>query len=132
MLGAIAGGAGKETLNILSNISDMVGIAYQLKDDLDDYYEKQKDITTRKFSFLLSLLFENISPQLKKKIFSDLKNGNSDTVIQVIDRQKIPGKSEDLVKQYVKKVQNSVNTITILELKLALYEVLGKIFSKYL
>ena len=94
MLGAIVGGADNETLETLSNLSDMIGIAYQLKDDLDDYLEKKTDIFARKFSFLLSFLFENIFPEEKKKIHSYLENGKTNAVIQFIDQKKIPAKRE--------------------------------------
>ncbi len=132
LLGAIVGGADEKALGTLGNISDLVGIAYQLKDDLDDYIENKTDITNRKFSFLLSLLTENISTEEKKEVYSNIESGNIEIVIRYIDQQEIQEKTEALIKQYVKTIRKSVSTIGNLGLKLALYEIFGKVFKKYL
>ncbi len=56
MLGAILGNAEESELAILEHLSDLFGIAYQIRDDLNEFKEKNEDEKIADFPFLVALL----------------------------------------------------------------------------
>lgn len=132
LLGASAGGADKETLSILDKFSHNIGIAYQIKDDLSDYHGNTGDIEIRRFSILLSLVFEKLSADKRSSLLEEFKNGQSAKVFELIKEYKIQDETEALLMSYINEAKRSLENLQNLGLKIALHELVGKIFKDYL
>lgn len=132
LLGASAGEADKEVLKILDWFSHNVGIAYQLKDDLSDYHGSNGDIEIRRFSILLSMVFEKLSPDKRLSLHQEFKKGNSHEVFELIKEYKIQEEAEALLMNYINEAKRSLENLQNLGLKIALHELVGKIFKDYL
>jgi len=132
LLGATVGGADKKTLSILDKFSHYIGIAYQIKDDLSDYFGKNGDIEIRGFSILLAILFEKLTDTDKQKLLSSFKDGQSLDIIAQIKINKIKEDTEELLKNYIGETKRSIEKLKNLSLKIALHELVGKIFKDYL
>ena len=132
LLGATIGGASKEMLEVLSNFSRLIGIGYQIKDDISDYQGAKGDIAIRKFSILLSVLQDKL-PFAEKTIM--IKAYNSDDLeilYDLIDFYGIQETTKELLINTINEARLCLDTISNLGLKLALYEILGKIFKEYI
>jgi geranylgeranyl pyrophosphate synthase len=132
LLGASAGGADKETLSILDKFSHNIGIAYQIKDDLSDYHGNTGDIEIRRFSILLSMVFEKLSADKRSSLLNEFKNGHSSKVFELIKEFKIQDETEALLMSYINEAKRSLENLQNLGLKIALHELVGKIFKDYL
>lgn len=130
LLGATAGGADKNTLNILDNFSHNIGIAYQIKDDLSDF--DSGDIEIRKFSILLSLLYQKVSSDEKKNLLNSFKETGSYDIFEQIKFHRIKEETENLLKDYINESKRSLENLQNIGLKIALHELVGKIFKDYL
>ncbi len=127
LLGAVAAGASQEELDQLEKISDLAGIAYQLKDDLEDFNDKQEDIVRRGFSYILSEFFDEMPSKERK--FSELPDMD---IIEEIKRKEIPQQTEKILVQYIRELYRELENVHHLKLKLVLYHVFGKVFHRYL
>jgi len=132
LLGATIGGADIETLELLDRFSRFIGIAYQIKDDLADYHGNKGDIETRKFSVLLSLLKEKLDGWDQEQLLGALITGECKIIFDLIDRYEIQKESEILLTGYLNDAKNCLENFSNLGLKLALHEILGKIFKEYI
>ncbi|MHC1703267.1 MAG: polyprenyl synthetase family protein [Tenuifilaceae bacterium] len=132
LLGASAGGADKETLAILDKFSHNIGIAYQIKDDLSDYHGNNGDIEIRRFSILLSMVFEKVSEESRISLLSNFKKGNSSEIFRLIEQHNIQKETETLLTFYINEAKRSLENLQNLGLKIALHELVGKIFKDYL
>jgi len=132
LLGATAGGADKETLDKLDSFSNYIGIAYQIKDDIQDFKSEHGEIEHKKPSILLSLLLEAL-PALERNFLQKAFEADDLVTIHVfIDRYKINDQTEDLLREYISKAKDCLDDFQNLGLKLALHEILGKIFKDYI
>lgn len=125
LLGATIGGADKKSLDALDKFSHYVGVAYQIMDDLSDYKGNNGDIANRKFSILLSMLKEKTSAEVVAQ--TDISG-----LIKLIEQNSIQAETENLLKKYIAGAKESLNHLDNLGLKLALHEIVGKIFKDYL
>jgi len=122
LLGATIGGAS----------SRLVGIGYQIKDDLSDYQGSKGDIAIRKFSILLSMLKEKVSPDDLEVLLKAYRSDDLDTLYHLIDYYRIPEATKELLINTIQEAKICLDNISNLGLKLALYEILGKIFNEYI
>jgi geranylgeranyl pyrophosphate synthase len=129
LLGAIVGGANEELLNSLDKFSIAVGIAYQLNDDLTDFGGNNGDIANRKLSVLLSMLADKLPQEEKCKLQKACELNDNSTVLEYIERYRIKKETEDLMMTYIQKATSSLESIPNPGLKIALHEVLGKMFK---
>ncbi len=132
LIGATVGGADKDTLEQISLFSSYIGISYQIKDDLSDYTGKEGDISLRGFSIILSLLMEELSGDEKEQFLAYLKNETYNKITETIEKYDIKTKAEDLLMSYLEKATKSIDSFNNVGFKLALHEILGKIFKDYL
>ena len=131
-MGASAGGADKQSIAILDKFSHNIGIAYQIKDDLSDYHGNSGDIEIRRFSILLSMVFEKMLGDERLSLLEQFKNGDSTKVFELIKEYKIQEETEALLKAYINEAKRSLENLQNLGLKIALHELVGKIFKDYL
>lgn len=132
LLGAIVGGADSQTLDVLDTFSYNIGIAYQIKDDLSDYHGDHGDISIRKFSILLSLLAEKLSVADKDKFQYAYESGDNAILHELIEQYAIKKETEDLLMNYINEARSCIRNFPNMGLKLALHEIVGKIFKEYL
>lgn len=131
-LGAVIGSASDETKTQLKAFSKYIGIAYQIKDDINDYKGDSGDILSRNFSVLLPLLLEELDGENKTNALNFLKNNDKVKIFNLIEQYKIVQKTEELLKLYIDKSYQSLESISVIGLKLALHELLGIIFDDYI
>ncbi len=89
----------EDKINDLKKFGELVGMAFQIKDDLFDYGSADigkptgNDIKEKKLTLPLIYTLNNCSPDLKKKIIYTIKNENTDKekVQSVIDSVKASG-----------------------------------------
>ncbi len=132
LLGAAVGGASSETLEILDGFSHFIGIAYQVKDDLADYQGDKGDIMLRKFSIILSLLAEKLSPEERQILLAAYESDNYQVISELIDLYDIQNVTKALLVKTIQEAKDSLDKLSNLGLKLALHEILGKIFKEYI
>ncbi|HEY3390451.1 MAG TPA: polyprenyl synthetase family protein [Prolixibacteraceae bacterium] len=132
LLGAAVGGASSETIEILDRFSHFIGVGYQIKDDLSDYQGDKGDIAVRKFSILLSVLKEQIPKSENDNLLSAYKLDNYEAIYSLIDRYQVQDVTRKMLISTIIDAKNCLESISNLGLKLALHEILGKIFKEYI
>ncbi len=128
LLGAINGGASKEDLMCLETFSDWFGIAYQIRDDLNEFRENHQPEHTLHFPFLLALLKEKLIADGEIKRFISIEQLDSAKLHQVLLEEEIDRRADAFLKLYVDKCYYELAQLRNLKLKLSLYGVMGKIF----
>lgn len=132
LLGATAGGADNNSLTLLEQFSHFIGVAYQIKDDLEDFINPDGGFEIYKPSVLISLLSEKLTDD-DKKIFQDTYSDNKFEPIQkLIDDYKIRKSAEDLLRDYIIESKDCLGNFQNIGLKMALNEILGNIFKDYI
>lgn len=132
LLGAAAGGADKATLAQLDEFSRSVGIAYQIKDDLDDFSQPEKNFELHKPSVLISLLFGQLSAPDRRLFHEALAGENFESILQLTEKYKIRTNAEDLLKGYIRESDDCLGSFQNIGLKMALHEILGNTFKEYI
>ena len=128
MLGAIAGGAPSSDLNALKEFARFFGIAYQVRDDLEEFQNNTSFLRWHDFPFLISTLREQINGYAPA---SELINLNPEEISRLINSENIVLKTAAVVSGYVEKAYASLDNLSNLRLKLSLFGVLGKMFKEY-
>ena len=128
LLGATAANASERDLKILKCFSAYFGMAYQIKDDLDEFRESNEHTQVADYPLMLSLLAEN-APELAVEDLRIAYAGNDkQQVAEWIELHQIVGKAEKLRQEYTSKAYNELDQLENLRMKLSLYTMLGKIF----
>uniref|UniRef100_UPI0032174F56 polyprenyl synthetase family protein n=1 Tax=uncultured Draconibacterium sp. TaxID=1573823 RepID=UPI0032174F56 len=120
LLGAILGEADDTELQILANFSDLFGISYQIRDDLNEFGEPHPKEKTADFPLLVAMLngqatsktFRSVAEFRKQILASDLHS-----------------KAEEILNQYVQKCYAELDKLQNAKLRLSLYGILGKLFK---
>ncbi len=128
MLGATAGNATKNDLQILKKFSAYFGVAYQIKDDLDEYRESNENTQVADYPLMLSMLAENATNLTIEDIQAAYIRNDKQQVTEWMETHQIVKKTEELLSEYTAKAYNQLDQLANLRLKLSLYTVLGKIF----
>lgn len=128
LLGAINGGAEESELRILEAFSDWFGIAYQIRDDLNEFREDHQPEHVHHFPFLLALLDEKLTENGEQERLQELKELDFKALHEVIVEERIDKHADAFLKLYVDKCYRELDRLQNLKLKLSLYGVMGKIF----
>ena len=120
LLGAILGEADDSELKILEQFSDLFGISYQIRDDLNEFHEENNDEKTADFPFLIALL----NGQASKQNFTNVVEFRK----QII-QNKLDIKTEEILNDFVVRCYAVLDKLQNKQLRLSLYGVLGKIFK---
>jgi len=127
ILGSTLGGAEENEVETLEHFSDLFGIAYQIRDDLNEFREKNSDEKINDFPFLIALFNEYNSE--KNIILLD----NELVDIANFRKQIVAGnlilEAEKILNEYVDKCYLQLDELQNAKLRLSLYGVLGKIFK---
>ena len=128
LLGAINGGAPKEELARLETFADWFGIAYQIRDDLNEFREKNHSGHAHHFPFLMALLNEKLTEKGGAKGLQELTLMDLASLHQMIVDEQVDQHADAFLKMYVDKCYRELDQLQNLKLKLGLYGVMGKIF----
>lgn len=132
LLGTSAADSDHKTEKIISELSDFIGIAYQIKDDLDDFNGDAGDLLSDNYSIIRALLFDSLSKEEKEQLLTSFMNRDMDSILESIQENNIVEKAKELMQTYLDKAFSSLGNITNLKAKLAIHEAIGKIFHAYL
>jgi geranylgeranyl diphosphate synthase type II len=132
LLGATAAGADSDSLALLEKFSHFIGIAYQLKDDIEDFKNPCDEFEIHKPSVLISLLHGKLTHADKKKFQHAYFSNKTDTIYQLVDDYKIHQSAEELLKNYIRESDDCLGNFRNIGLKLALHEILGNTFKDYI
>jgi geranylgeranyl pyrophosphate synthase len=128
LLGATAANASEHDLKILKSFSAHFGMAYQIKDDLDEYRESNEHTRVADYPLMLSLLAENAPGLLTEDLQIAYAENDKQQVSDWIESHLIVDKAETLLQEHTSKAYRELDQLGNLRMKLSLYTVLGKIF----
>ncbi|QIA09471.1 polyprenyl synthetase family protein [Draconibacterium halophilum] len=127
LLGAIVGGAGKQEQKVLEQFADYMGIAYQIRDDLNEFDEQHPEEKTGDYPFLLALLNKHFAEQNKETPALLLKQVAE--FRKLIDKTNIGKEAKSFLQSYVDSCYAELDKLNNAKLRLSLYGVMGKIFK---
>jgi len=122
LLGAIAGRASKKEIKIVEKFSDAFGVAYQIRDDLNEFEEKNENEKMDDFPFLMALLNELPQPAKPKNI---------DDFRKKVEQKKLVIKAKEFLNLYTRKCYAELDKLENLKLRLSLYGIMGKLFKTF-
>jgi len=128
LLGAVAADAPENDLEVLKLFSGFFGMAYQIKDDLDEFRNANEHTHPADYPLLLSLLsaeIKDISHENLRQLYVD---NNQSRLAELIRENEIDQKAEQLLQEFTNKAYRELDKLGNLKMKLSLYTVLGKIF----
>jgi len=128
LLGAVAAGAFDGDLKILKNFSAYFGMAYQTKDDLDEFREANEHTQPSDYPLLLSLLAQNTDESSLANLQLFYTENDKNMIAELIREKEIDRKAEQLLHEFTDKAYHELDKLENLKMKLSLYTVLGKIF----
>ena len=128
LLGAVVAGASETDLEILKNFSAYFGMAYQIKDDLDEFCESNEHTQVADYPLMLSLLSENAPDLAVEDIQIAYSRNDKQQVLEWIEAHQVVKMAEQLLSEYTAKAYGELDQLENLRMKLSLYTVLGKIF----
>lgn len=132
LLGAIAAGAEENSLKLLEKFSRAIGIAYQVKDDIEDFKDDAGDFDIYRPSVLISLLQEKMTGKILTDFHEAYQNNNIDTLRKLIEENNIDQEADILLSEYIKESKDCLDGFQNTGLKMALHEILGNIFKEYI
>jgi geranylgeranyl diphosphate synthase, type II len=137
-LGASLGGADAETHEVLRKYSDSLGIAYQIRDDIEDCSGEgdSNDVVGRRPSVILAIALkraeEGAEKNLIRSLFSATPPKVNGELHQILKERKAIEKAEELLEAYKEDAIRSLRFLSNATLKGLLRRVVGKIFGEHL
>ena len=136
-LGAILGHADVETHDVLRQYSESLGIAYQIKDDLEDFRGEadSNDLDRVRLSLILAIAHKRADGANKDLIASVIRSGakvGQDGVHRIVTESGVLSKAEDLLEAYKEEAIRSLRFLSSPTLKGLMRRIVGKIFGEQL
>jgi len=128
LLGAVAADAPENDLAVLKTFSGFFGMAYQIKDDLEEFRDANEHTHPADYPLLLSLLAQNAVDIPSESIRQLYIDNNSEQLSILIVEKEIDQKAEQLLLEFTNKAYRELDKLENLKMKLSLYTMLGKIF----
>jgi len=128
LLGAVAANAPESDLAILKVFSGYFGMAYQIKDDLDEFREANEHTQPADYPLLLSLLAGDADESSRKNLQQMYAENDQKQIAGLIRERGIDQKAEQLFREFTDKAYRELDKLENLKMKISLYTVLGKIF----
>ncbi|MBN1864422.1 MAG: DUF116 domain-containing protein [Victivallales bacterium] len=129
-LGALCQGATDDVCDALRCFSDFLGIAYQIKDDLDDYSLslEERDPSLLHCSLLPELAFEAAAG--RKARSTDTTLGSDASILSLIAEMRADEKARMLCEHHKNQALRSLSSLRNTRLKSFLQRVVGKILGE--
>ena len=136
-LGAILGQADPQAHDVLCKYSDSLGIAYQIKDDLEDFRGEadSNDLAQVRLSLVLAIAHKRAEGSQKKRIEAMIRSGGptlQDEVRRIVATCGVLDKAEDLLEAYKEDAIRSLRFLSSPTLKGLMRRIVGKIFGEKL
>lgn len=128
MTGAIAGNAPDKDIEHLSKFSEWFGIAYQIRDDLNEFRGESERKHPFDFPFLLALLNQSMNGESLKFPEMLLKD-NFEILIENLVKFKAEEKAGQYLQQYITKCYGELDLLQNPKIRLSLYGIMGKVFK---
>ncbi len=132
LLGALAAGADENSLALLEEFSRSIGIAYQIKDDIEDFRNSDGEFEIHKPSVLVSLLAEKLNPDDRILFNNALLDNDINIIHGLVDNYKTVPEAENLLLKYISDSRDCLDNFQNTGLKMALHEILGYIFKEHI
>jgi geranylgeranyl pyrophosphate synthase len=140
MLGAHLSAANEETREVLRQYSEALGIAYQVRDDLEDFTgsSDSHDLRGQRPSLLLAIALKRAEEGSEQDLIRSLwlREQNYDPVAEEVDRilreRRVTEKATELLHAYEEQAVRSLRDVKNATLKGLLRRVVGKIFPPVL
>ena len=107
LLGAVAANAPEHDLAILKIFSGYFGMAYQIKDDLDEFREANEHTQPADYPLLLSLLAE--IPESQEKLNFFYKTNDREALTALIHEKEVDRQAEELLQEYTGKAYRELD-----------------------
>ncbi|MFA5330148.1 MAG: polyprenyl synthetase family protein [Prolixibacteraceae bacterium] len=128
LLGAVSANAPECDRAILKTFSDYFGMAYQIKDDLDEFKENHENIHPGDYPLLLSLLAHELDEPSRSNLQLSYIENDQKQIAALIREKGIDKQADSLLEEYTGKAYRELDKLENLKMKLSLCMVLGKIF----
>ncbi len=147
-LGAFYGNAERDVHEVLRRYSESLGIAYQIRDDLEDFTcvaagprgrrpeEDSNDLRDLRPSLILAIAHKRAAKGAEAEIIASLWNRTcnyhdvAEEVQRIISNRGVTDKAKDLLEAYIQQAIRSLRVLKNPTLKGLLRRVVGKIFRK--
>ncbi|UCE60707.1 MAG: polyprenyl synthetase family protein [Phycisphaerales bacterium] len=137
-LGAFFAGANREVHEVLSRYSESLGVAYQIRDDLEDFTgnSDSHDLRDLRPSLVLAVARKKTANRIEADLITSLWNHNcdydviADEVQRVIRERGVVDKTYELQEAYTEQATRSLRSLKNPTLKGLLRRVVGKIFGE--
>jgi len=133
-LGALCAGANGELCQILKCYSDSLGIAYQIRDDIEDFTGDgiDSDFRVIRPSLMLALAVENANGRkeiLKRLIHGERLQADSETIRKIISDMKLEQKAWQMFEEYKNEAIRALRLLKNSRLKSLLFRLVYKILG---
>lgn len=133
-MGAILGGADEDLCGVLSDFSRSLGIAYQIRDDLDDVAGETSDIdaVAPRPSILVAIAWQIATPAQRDRLAglwrcgSDMKARAADRLPETL-RKRVEAKARQLLEHHRNEAVRCLSRLRNAHLKALLQRVLSRI-----
>lgn len=127
LLGALVAGAGENELQALSGFADLFGVAYQMRDDLNEFKDRNPETSLKHYPFLSSLLKQEMVQQNKN--VDDRVLNESAKFLQLAEEYALTQRADDYLENQVQHLYRILDQLDNLRMKLSLYALVGKVFQ---
>ncbi len=139
-LGAFLGGADAETHDVLRKYSEALGIAYQVKDDLEDHEEDgdSNDLEDLRPSLILAIAHKRAPEGAEKDLVAAVFGRKTSYAAartelrRILKERGVTEKADELLEAYKEEAIRSLRFLSNPTLKGLLRRVVGKIFGERL
>lgn len=128
LLGAVAGEASDSDIDKLTKFSEHFGIAYQIRDDLNELRENS-DKHAFDFPLLLVLLRNNLNGETHR-FGQFIKPENLDKLLNHFETYKIEQMAVSILKMHIEICYQITASLENQKMKLCLFGLMGKIFKE--
>lgn len=132
LTGAVAAQADDETCGVLERLSYHIGLAYQLKDDLEDFSPgRETESAVEANSILLSLLAEAYDAHEGTSPKQTFDVHAPDKIETLIVTYQIRERAKSMLIEHLNGIDSCLALLRNMKLKLALHEMVENIFSTF-
>ena len=134
-IGAICGGANEDICRILKKFSQSLGIAYQIRDDIEDFYEKgmDNDVKAMRPSLLVALAMENKNNPIRLEFNlmwqPEFRAEIEETIRETVRELQLEEKAWQLFDHYKSEAVESLRPLRNHHLKSLLYRIVYKVLG---
>lgn len=136
-IGAALGGADAATHDVLRKYSESLGIAYQIKDDIEDFRGEadSNDLDQVRLSLILTIAHKRAEGGDRERVASAVRSGaagREGELLRIAEEYGVLDKAEDLLAAYREDAVRSLRFLASPTLKGLMRRIVGKIFGETL